>query len=559
MKIQPQLLTLNQLLKERLFRIPEYQRSYSWRSDQRSELFADIEQVAATSEPHFMSTIVGLRRETRTIVTDEFHDIDVVDGQQRLTTLVILLKSIELALDPDIATECAVRQELRKLLVKDDDLAPVLLQTNHDTSQHCVTYLRRGTHDPAQSARTQADRCLLEGMEQSEKFVAEWKQKRPLLDLVAILKNKLTFIFHEIENEAVVYTVFEVLNSRGLDVSWFDRLKSVLMGLAFESKTGNQKNTIAELHRLWRDIYGVIGLRQGLSAETLKVAATLWSPEALSRPLGEREAVATLRAIATGSVKGVIEVTEWLLRVVRAMEEIVSDRRRDGVTRIAQARLMAVAIATRDDLSGSEREELIGLWERVTFRIYGMSGRDARTRVGDYVRLARRAVRDKLSAEDIAAGLKAIGAEYPIAKVVGEMRDANCYTDWQQDLRYFLFRYEEYLSRRAGQKFDNEQWSRIWEASAAESIEHIHPQSKGEAQPSQDGVFVHRLGNLMLLPPGLNSKLQDRPPELKRDSYLKTGLHQAIEVANAIPTWDRSAIVEREEALIAWATTQWAD
>jgi len=55
------------------------------------------------------------------------------------------------------------------------------------------------------------------------------------------------------------------LNSRGLDVSWLDRLKSILMGTAFELKNANVEGLIKDLHTVWRDIYRVIGLRQGLS------------------------------------------------------------------------------------------------------------------------------------------------------------------------------------------------------------------------------------------------------------------------------------------------------
>lgn len=557
MQIQPQLLSLHQLLKERLFRIPEYQRSYSWRTKERADLFADIGGVATTGEPHFMATVVGLRRGTKTILTNEFQDVEVVDGQQRLTTLVVLLKAIELRLDAAVPSESAVAAELRHLLVKQDDLAPVLLQTNHDSSQHCITYLRRGTHAESATAKTAADRCLLDAMAECEAFVRTWKESRPLMELVTLLKNKLTFIFHELDKEAAVYTVFEVLNSRGLDVSWFDRLKSILMGQAFDAKTGNQHDTIEELHRLWRDIYGVIGLRTGLSAETLKVAATLWSPSQPSKPLGEEDAVTTLRGLARLSTKGVVDVSEWLLRVVRAMDTILANRRLEGVTRIFQARVLAAAILLRDDLSQAERDSLMGLWERVSFRIYGMSDRDARTRVGEYVRLAWNMIQKKPSFAETEGALREIGAEFSIEKVIGGLRDSNCYNDWQSDLRYFLFRYEEHLAKAAGQTFDNEQWSRIWEATAAESIEHIHPQSKGAHQPTEAGIFVHRLGNLMLLPPRLNSKLQDLEPAKKTEAYLKTGLHQAIDVAGRIPTWNRDAVIQREEEILAWAMTQW--
>lgn len=559
MRIQPQLLTLHQLLKERLFRIPEYQRSYSWQARQRGDLFDDLNKVATSGEQHFMATVVGLRRGTQSILTNDFFVVEVVDGQQRLTTLVILLKAIERALDASLANERAVGEELRQLLVKPDELAPVLLQTNHDSSHHCVKYLRDGTRAEPRDAKTLADRCLLDAMAQAEAFVATWKGSRSLVELVALLKNKLTFIFHELDNEATVYTVFEVLNSRGLEVSWFDRLKSILMGIAFESKTGNEAGAIDELHRLWRDIYGEIGLRQGLNTETLRFAATLQSSEQPSRVFGEEDSVEALRAIASRSAKGVVEVSEWLLRVARAVDALWADRRRDGATRISQARLLAAAILLRDDLKSAEKEQLLGLWERVSFRIYGMFGKDARSKVGDYVRLAWRVAREKLPPSEIVLDLKEIGREYPIAGAVDQLRDTNCYSAWQQELRYLLFRYEEHLAASAGQVFDNEQWSRIWEATAAESIEHVQAQSKGSSGPTATGIFVHRLGNLMLLPPRLNSKLQDLDPDKKADAYVKTGLHQAVEVAARVAVWDRAAVVKREEELLAWAATHWAD
>jgi len=557
MNIQPHLYTLNVLLSERLFRIPEYQRSYSWTKKERADLFSDIEKIG--TDTHFMATIVGLRRETKNILTTDFHVIDVVDGQQRLTTLVVLLKAIEKALDSSNAAEIVVAEELRSLLVKKDELAPVLLQTNHDSCQHCVTYLRKGTYASPADAKTVADRCLLDAIAECEVFVADWKNSRPLIQLVATLKNKLTFIFHELDNEAVVYTVFEVLNSRGLDVSWFDRLKSMLMGLAFSAQTGTSEEMIAELHRLWRDIYECIGLRQGLSTETLKFAATLRTDDEPSRQLSEEDSVVLLRTRSRQAPKKVIEITEWILSVAKAVDELWADRRRAGVLQIGQARLLATSILLRHDLSPENREKLLGLWERVTFRIYGMYSKDARTKVGDYVRLAWVVANSNPTMAEIEAGLREIGSEFPVAKAVAELRDTDCYSKWQPQLRYFLFRYEEYLAHQQGQKFNNEQWSKIWEVSAADSIEHIQPQSKGVQQPTTTGIFVHRLGNLMLLPPRLNSKLQDEEPTKKKGSYVMTGLLQAVDVAARIPTWDRAAVAKREDELLAWAEHQWAD
>lgn len=259
--IHPQYLTLSRLLNGRLFRIPEYQRAYSWTVDQRKELFNDIDKVFSKGpdEGHFMAAVVCLRRPSQTLGTDEFQVAEVVDGQQRLTTLIILLNSIKLALNQNDKSEAKLARELGELLVKVEGDELLLLQTNHDSSHHFSEYLRRGTAQPVNSAKTLADQELLSAIADCQKFISDWNSSGKMLTaLAAFLKNRLFFLFHEIEEEKTVYTVFEVLNSRGLDVSWMDRLKSLLMGAAFELKGANNKGLIDELHAVWRDIYSVV-------------------------------------------------------------------------------------------------------------------------------------------------------------------------------------------------------------------------------------------------------------------------------------------------------------
>lgn len=561
MDIQPKFLTLNELLNGRLLRIPRYQRAYSWTSKERRDLFSDMEKVEARpGSTHFMATVVGLRRETRIIRNDPFHVIEVVDGQQRLTTLVILMKAIEKVLADTDEDERLLREELGRLLVKRDDVAPVLLQTNHDSSGYCSDYLHAGIQPASSSAKTAADRRLLEAMEECEAFVVSWTGKgQTLARLLALVKHRLQFIFHEISDEALVYSVFEVLNSRGLEVSWFDRLKSVLMGIAFEAQGEDSKEATDELHRIWGDIYACAGLHQDWSTEALRFAATLRSAEQPRRPLNEADSVEELRTKADRTARGAIDVSNWLLDVTRAVDRLRSDRRLDAVTDIVQARLLAVAILLRGDLSQADRDDLLNTWERVTFRIYGMYRKDSRTKVGDYVRLAWECKAESPTVEKIRAGIRAIGNDFPIAQAVEQLKDANCYEEWQTDLRYFLFRYEEHLAREGGAKFENAHWLHIWSVTPSRSIEHVYPQSKGEAQQTESGIFVHRLGNLILLPPDVNSGLRDKDPADKAEAYLRTGLQVALDVARRMPPWNRSSVQQREDELLAWAAQEWGD
>ena len=81
MNIQPDYLPLVKLLENRVFRIPHYQRVYSWKYKQRSDMFKDIRKLEGNPEDsHFMSTVVGLCRDTKTIGTNRYNFIEVVDG-----------------------------------------------------------------------------------------------------------------------------------------------------------------------------------------------------------------------------------------------------------------------------------------------------------------------------------------------------------------------------------------------------------------------------------------------------------------------------------------------
>lgn len=555
--IQPQYLSLSKLLDGRLFRIPEYQRAYSWTSKERTDLFGDIEKTFQKGDAgsHFLAAAVCLRQGKQELGTDEYQIVDVVDGQQRLTTLIVLLKAVALALDSAQKKEKKLQDELSELLVKPDSDELLLLQTNHDSSHYFSNYIRTGRSVPAAQAKTIADREILGAIEDCRKYVLDWiASGRELSPLASLLKNRLFILLHEIEDENSVYTVFEVLNSRGLDVSWIDRLKSILMGNAFELKATNQKGLISELHKTWRDIYATIGLRQGLSTEALRFAATLYAKNLQSRSLGEKEAVELFRESAKDA-KGIRSTAQWLLQVAQACDTVTSRVRLNAVTRIVQARLLAVAILLRDDLTDKEKESILSRWEKVSFRIYGMLGNDARTRVGEYVRLAWRVLHEKLSRKAIESAIHDIGLEFPIEDAVKNLSKTNCYDGWEPALRYFMFRYEEHLAAEEGLPFLNEQWEKIWMVSPSDSIEHIWPKSKAPEKQK------HRLGNLVLLPPRLNSKLQAKSPAEKAKSYRQTGLLIASEVADMIEAakWDRNAIDEREEALLIWAAQEWAD
>jgi len=498
MEIQPQLFKLDSFMHGRLFRVPEYQRAYAWQKKQRSDLFGDIRRVKESDEDHFMATFVGLSRkaERQQIVADQFSVIEIVDGQQRLTTLIILLKAIQKALDVSDKHENGLSDELVKLLVKDDKHTLLLLQTNHDTSHFFADYIRDGIV-PSVVAPTTADQNIVDAIKECEEFVNVWKASRwSLIELIRIIRHRLWAIFHTVDDEGLVYRVFEVLNSRGLDVASIDKLKSQLMGLVFEhGANAGREEAVKELHRIWQDIYRTIG-KQKFTTETLRFAATLKAPEDIShrRPLDEQKSLETLVQVAGTKPKQTIDCAKWLQGVVSAEDRLLANHRWRAVTQILQARLVAIAVLLRN-FPASEEVDILGRWERISFRIYGLTAEDARTKVGDYTELAWSIANERLPASDIMKRLSALGKDYPIAAVIDEWCDpTNAYEGWTEELRYFFYRYDEHLARKAGHKLNENQWNKIWEVEPSRSVEHIKPQSSGVS-------YMHHLGNLMMLPP----------------------------------------------------------
>lgn len=578
--IQPEFKPLIVILSDKLFRIPEYQRHYSWQSRQRRELFEDIRKLESAREKydertHFMATVVCLKtKDKEQVGSNTFYIYDVVDGQQRLTTLVILLKSISIKLERDQQLDEA--KELNKLLVKDDGRL-IILQNNHDNRLILRNYLRDGSRPEVSSIKTTADKNISEAIKDCEGFV---NAHPDAVKLLALVKNYLYFIFQSLEDKGAVYTIFEVLNSRGLDVDWLDKCKSLLMGLLYEyaSSPGNNdlfSQHLNELHGYWSDIYREIGLQNIPGHEIIRFAATLKEESEAGRPLSAEDTLEFFKndCVNLNSdnliVNKIIENTVWLKEITSCLSKLYSDKRRNAVTDITQARLLAVAIMLRKDLREEERDRLLEQWERTSFKIFGLFRKDARTKVGEYVRAAKKIRKDaNANVDDLLNFIAGIGSDFPIETAVEELNKHDFYSDWQKELRYFFFRYEEYLSTKNGSQINQVLWNEIWESNSNNTIEHILPQDKSDPGWShitevKHKELLHSIGNLCLLSPPLNSEASNKCFDDKKAVYKKANLMhlQDIISGNGIErnVWDEDAINNRREHLIKFAMDQWQD
>lgn len=531
-------------------------------------MFQDIKVLKKTENTeHFMSTVVGLCNEKpKNIDNTEYQLIEVVDGQQRLTTLIILLKALEKHID-SASIERPETARLRDLLIKSDKVSPILLQLNHDYDNLFLNYIRKGTLAESRTPQTLSDQRIADAIQECEKFVQEWEEP---LTLLAIIENRLTFVFHQIGEGNNGYRFFEVLNDRGLQVQSLDRLKSILMSIAYQHSGVNAQEHIDELRSIWSQIYKAIGLEERLANEFLKFAATLYTSPKDSRIVGDKDAVELFKRWCDNT-QDAIDISSKLLRVATAHREVTQNvlLTRANTKDIQQARLLAIAIRLRG-FDPEVEQDLLLSWAKTTFRIFGLCRVDGKALVAPYVKAARYACKTFSNASTIKNDISTIGIatnkkskNYDLQFALGMMRNRDCYGSWQEELRYLLWCYEQHLSKEQGDKFTNEQWSRIWESKASKTIDHIYPQSKGEwnhVPEDDDRIFVHRLGNLLILPQVTNSQLGDKEPEEKADAYAGTGLLSTKEVATRIKEygWSKEQVEWHENKILNWITVFWS-
>jgi hypothetical protein len=561
---EPKLYTLNEVLHDRLFRVPPYQRGYSWTSKERADLFHDLQNLRdLRRDEHFMATLVF--RDTRKHVTiggaERLRIYDVVDGQQRLTTLVVLLKAVEKNLSKNAQKKQA--EKLDAILVKEKkDL--ILLQTNHDARETLDVYLSQGEIGVLEAAKTLHQRELMNAFRECEKFVADWGNPVGLLDL---LKNSIKFVFFVLEDPGAVYTVFEVLNSRGLIVDWLDKMKSTLMGVAYEKKRKLPTGELDHVEDEWTEIYRVLGKQRVSDADVLTIAANLRADEPPAKGFQEWNALEFFREEARQDRLTPLETSKFLRQVVTALDLFLEDPRRRAVCRVKQPRILAAALLLSSRLKKDEnsQEKALITWEHAMFRSYVLAGWDARDRVGDCIRLAAEICNGNLSLKQIVDGLDEIG-NITHDEVLAVLEEVYVYDRWTaEEIVYFFCKYEERLSAENGEEIDQVTWRKIWEsASKDKSVEHIFPQKDPEGNWKGKGrqnvnpeSFVHRLGNLLVLPPGINTKAGTKSFADKVEVYKSAkGLHHVRKVMR-LRDWSLSALEKRERELMKFAKEEW--
>lgn len=269
--------TLRTLFSEYVYKIPDYQRGYAWVEKQWIDFAQDIDALIDDQvRGHYTGTVViyaDRRSEQVNYGTQRLDVVDVVDGQQRLTTACLYLSLIlhELIKRGQVDYEREIPHYLYAA-------GRCKLELNNDT-QHLFYELLKAGH-PNTDVHTAHGKRLILAHDYFKRHLATQLDKRStesqtyLKELFQALTGKLHFTFYEIEEECEIGMTFELMNSRGKNLSVLELLKNYLMHWASRNAqiNGTSEALTRVLNQHWKTTYTNLGTCSGSEDQCLRVA-----------------------------------------------------------------------------------------------------------------------------------------------------------------------------------------------------------------------------------------------------------------------------------------------
>ena len=243
-----------------LFTIPNYQRPYSWEEEHCSQLLDDLHTFAFRNEefddlpPYFLGSAVIIKR-------PNVRNAQIVDGQQRLTTLTILLSCLRYSIDDreikDTISDFIYQKENKlkgtsptyrlQTRQRDQEFFNLLIQTESGL----INYFKKPDEiAPLNDAQSQ---MLTNAKGLIEEFLKK-KYTQEQLELIATyIIQKCVIVVVASTDEEMAFRIFNVLNDRGKDLTIADILKSEIL----EKVNEKEQNSYTEK---WEDCESKLGI-----------------------------------------------------------------------------------------------------------------------------------------------------------------------------------------------------------------------------------------------------------------------------------------------------------
>lgn len=284
--------SLKGIFKDRIFKIPDYQRGYAWTTRQLKDFWEDL--VNLPSDRFHYTGLLSLKRvdkniwenwnDERWLIEDRgFKPFYIVDGQQRLTTFVIFIQAISELLknipgnsektEDEIYLGSFSLKSIKEEYLVVERPPQFIIRTykfSYETDNPSFKYLRYKVFLESNSGTIQETFYTL-NLENAKRFFIEnlhnYYDKYGLLEIEVLFKKitqNLMFNVYEISEEFDVFVAFETMNNRGKKLSNLELLKNRLIYLTTlyderELKNDERISLRKKINDAWKEVYFQLG------------------------------------------------------------------------------------------------------------------------------------------------------------------------------------------------------------------------------------------------------------------------------------------------------------
>ena len=594
------------VFKECLFRVPDYQRGYAWERRQRDELLEDLELLPAGKE-HYTGNLVLHAVRGRKRVTDKRGNsyvlLDIVDGQQRLATIVLLLDAIRKHLQAEGQGDLAdgLIEGYISIIDPNGESKP-RLTLNRDSHQFFLEQVIMRT-PPVAGPTIRSHQNIADACQQFREYLEAKKQElgdqfvQWLLCLREKTCQQLRFTAYLVDDAAEVGVIFEVMNNRGLQITELEKVKNYLLYLSSKLEVPAEHDFTTLVNHTWTHIFESLmssGLNDAESENRLLrmhwLMAYDYSPKNWKRSksvkdrfhlrqytgrhdellhylkeyvLSLRDATTVFCDIENPGRTGAFGAygDDLKQRVARVGEKL----RRLGVLAAFTPLLMSVRLRFPDD--GDAYLKALNLCEKFSFRVYAFLERRADTGRTKFFMLGQTLFIGAGKLEQTLGLVAALIHKYSPDGEFNrkwELAEERNWYNWR-GLKYLLYEYEEDLAARRPVQIS---WAEIERDLKRQTIEHTLPQNPepqgywaDHFSAAERETYTNDIGNLCLTFDNsryLRKPFPDKKGASKSSSYCYANgtLFMERELAQ-YSDWTPAAVVRRRDKIIAWAKRRW--
>ncbi len=532
------------------YEVPKYQRDYSWDKEQWSDLWYDLMQMIDEKDSHYMGYLV--------LQTADDKNYQIIDGQQRLTTLCVLILAVVDTLlklpgtDKEKEDNEKRAANIRSTYIGNMDMLTLTsvnkLVLNRNNDHFYRTYLSTLQEMPKRGLKA-SEKLLKSAFETFKAYLgAQYKTAEELVIFVDNLVNNIFFTVITVTDELNAFKVFETLNARGVQLSSSDLLKNYIFSVANTNDLHQTK--LDELENMWAEIADI--LKESQISDYLRF---YWN--STHKTIRKNQLYKTIR----NEIKTPEEAFA-LLRDMRIKADIYMALRSPDdemwrtlpeiSTNLNLLKLFNVIqpipllMSAYSNLSEKDFSSLLAKIVIISFRYNVICGKNPNELESVYNKVALDINKTKTyKIEELKSGIYVSDAEFEQTFAYKEF----VYSSRNNQIaKYILGKIEKFESGASVDITSN-------------TLEHILPDNPNEDWDWDDmkiQQFHYRLGNMTLLEAGKNRDLGNASFLEKKAVYKKSTVPMTLEIGNSdLEEWTESCIDNRQKKMANEAKGIW--